>query len=226
MVADVAAEPAQHGRQLQERTAPDRSGNGAPVRVVGPVGILEAMLDAEQPNADDGRDRDDRELDSQHGPNAEGQDHRNQDGRDQRVRQVNRPPLAHPGARRLERQAVEHQEHDGRDDQVGDQRVPHGAGQPAPRWRHGFVFLDRQACRVDVARHVSPVQVVPTRVVLRVMTAPIGEWRQRRQAAQHADHNVGPARLEECPVPAIVLYDEQPHHQPGGRQHEREAEPE
>jgi hypothetical protein len=50
MDADVRREPAQHGRQIIVRAAVQRAGVEVPVRAPLPVGVLELMLDIEQPD--------------------------------------------------------------------------------------------------------------------------------------------------------------------------------
>ena len=60
--------------------------------------------------------------------------------------------------------------------------VGHPVEPLAPR-REGRIFLNGQAVRVEVGRDAAVVEVVPVAVVARMQPAPVGEGRQRDQAA-------------------------------------------
>ena len=57
-----------------------------------------------------------------------------------------------------------------------------------------------------------------------VLAAPVGEGRERDEAARPSDDHVGAPRGEERAVPAIVLDDEDAHQQRAGRHGERKRE--
>ena len=58
--ADIGGEPAQEARQGIVRAAVKRNLLQVPSSVVGPYGILELVLDIEQPDTDRGREQHDR----------------------------------------------------------------------------------------------------------------------------------------------------------------------
>ena len=88
------------------------------------------------------------------------------------------------------------------------------------------VLLQGQAGGIDVGPARAAVEVVPDAVMLGMLAAPAGIRRQRHQAADQAEHVVGPARAEEGPVPAIVLDDEDPNDEEGrqGRRQQRKPD--
>ena len=146
-------------------------------------------------------------------------------GGEREVREVHAAPLPAPGRRRVKGDAVEHEEHQRRQQQLRQQRVPHGTVSEAAPSPHGPVLRDRRACRVNVGAAVAAVEVVPDRVVPRVLAPPVPVGREGEQRAEPAHRVVRAPRAEQRAVPAVVLEGEDPHHQARRRQGERQDRP-
>ena len=84
--ANVGREPAQNTRQLIVRTALQRSLVKAPSLIMGPGGVLELVLDIEQPHTDRRRQDRNRQVHKQEWPKADQPDHRGDQDRDGGVR--------------------------------------------------------------------------------------------------------------------------------------------
>ena len=171
------------------------------------------MLNGEQPHADDRGDHHHWKVDHKNRREAddktEGADQRHQRG----IEPVNSPSLFRPFGRRVERHAIEDDEHQRRQHDMREKRVSRQPVEKALPACHRIVFRNRQARGVDVASGFPLVEIVPDRMMTGVLAAPIRVWRQRQDAAQPADQIVRPARFEERAVPAIVLDDEDAHEQ-------------
>jgi hypothetical protein len=91
--------------------------------------------------------------------------------------------------------------------------------------RQRTIFSHRQARRVDINAARSPIQIVPSGVVTGVLPSPMRIWRQRDNAADHAEQVVGTAGLEERPVPAIVLDHEDAYNKAGCQDRQAQCHP-
>jgi hypothetical protein len=83
--ADIGGEPAQRTRQGVMGAAVKRRLPQVPRSVAGPNGVLELVLDIEQPNADRGREQHDRQMHEQEGTDADQPYHRRDDCRDRGI---------------------------------------------------------------------------------------------------------------------------------------------
>src|SRR6185503_14600733 len=102
--------------------------------------------------------------------------------------------------------------------------MPSGPVQPTPAPRQRAIFADSEAGRVDVHSTVPPVQVVPDRMMMRMLTSPVLIGRQGDKAAKKSDERVCPPRTEERSVATIVLNDEESHDQPACRKRKSQRE--
>ncbi|HUN50987.1 MAG TPA: hypothetical protein VMU42_07715 [Candidatus Sulfotelmatobacter sp.] len=107
-----------------------------------------------------------------------------------------RKPSSRPSARSIERDTIEQQEDDRRQQDIGDQRMTRDAVQQPLPGRKRLIFLHGKARRIDVAAGQSSVEIVPVGVMGGVMPPPIRVGRQSEQAAQHADRVVGAMLLD------------------------------
>ena len=141
------------------------------------------------------------------------------------VGEMDRPALAHPAARRVERHAIEQQEDQRRQQQVGDQRMARQAVEQALPGRQREILAHREAGRIDVGAAAAAVEVVPVGVMQAVLAAQLANGVSVIRLHSPADQRIGAPRGEERAVAAIVLNDEDAHQQRAGRQREREREP-
>jgi hypothetical protein len=72
--ADIGGEPAQDPRQVIVRAAMEGAGVEVPLASLGPMGLLELVLDEEEPDADRTGDEGDRELHQKERADADGPD--------------------------------------------------------------------------------------------------------------------------------------------------------
>ena len=63
VVTDIACEPPENGRQLQESRPMQGGGDNIPIAMADPLNIAPSMLNGKQPNTDDRRKDHDRKLD-------------------------------------------------------------------------------------------------------------------------------------------------------------------
>ena len=218
--ADVAGEELQHLWQPQIRAALERRLVVAPGIGALPVGILELVLDVEQPDADRAREQRGRHLNEQEALPAE-QPAKQPDHR--RERQVGAPHAAAdpwPLAARDEAWREDHRpdrpqpEHH---DRVADQPV----AQPAvPRQR--LVLGDRE--RRDIP-DAAPVQIARGSVMDGVLVTPALKGREHQQPASGAEPLVRPAPRQQAAVSAVVKQDVGTHQKAGGGHRHREHQP-
>ena len=214
---DVAREELEHARQPQVAAAAQRGVGVAPVAGALPVGVLELVLDVEEPDARRAREQQRGNLHEQelappdqpaepahhHGQRDVGRDHAAPAARPRRSR--HQPRLQD---HRVDRPEPEHH-----------QRVPEQAVPEPSAPRRGPVLLDRE--RVHVADS-APVQVTGGRVVDRVSVSPALERRVHDHAQDGAQPGVGALRRQERAVRAIVEDDEGADLKAGGRDRQRQ----
>jgi hypothetical protein len=126
-------------------------------------------------------------------------------------------------ARRIKRQAIDQQKDHGRQQQVGDQRMPGQAVKKATSARHRKIIPHCEARGIHVGTATRTVEVIPVGVMHAVLAAPIGVGRERAEAAQSPGEGIGASRGEERAVPAIVLDNEDAYQQRAGRQRKGEG---
>ena len=96
--------------------------------------------------------------------------------------------------------------------------------QPLSR-RQIEIGAHRQARRIDVAAAIAAIEIVPFGMMERVLATPAQEGREGTQAAQPANEGVGPAGCEKRAVAAVVLDNEDPHHERARGYGECQGEP-
>ncbi len=223
--ADVAGEPLQQPRQAEIRTAPQRRRHRRPRVVARPERSLEAMLQREQPHADDRGDDRGRQLHQQHVAQPQAS---NQGGKQQQQRQVgamHRPSFVRPRSGRIERHPVKDEKHQGRQQQQRDDRMQHRpvdatrATLAARGTRPRSGRSNRCRCRSSGGRDRSSARGGRRAGVATCVR------RQREQAAQPADPVVGAPRPKERAVAAVMLDDEDPDDEAGGHHRQRQRCP-
>ena len=220
--ADIAGQPMHEPRQVVEGAALEGRRLEIPLRVLAPIGVLELMLHIEQPDADRAGQEGDRQIaDHQRPPADEEHDHR----RDRRQRDIG-AEHAEPGlvvaGRAAARDAMHQDELDGGPDDEEQQRVAIDPVDEPPQRRARAIFADGEGGDVAGA---APREIAGGGVMHRMVMAPEGIGGERQHADDAAQQVVRPARLEIGAVAAIMLDDEQPHEEGGGRQHEDERRP-
>jgi len=104
--ADICREPSQDTRQLIVRAAVQRSVVKIPGLVVGPVRVLELVLDVEQPDTNRRRQNNDRQMHKQERPIADQLDHRDDENREGDVRAHRAQPGFPAATHHPDRQSV------------------------------------------------------------------------------------------------------------------------
>ena len=222
MNADIGGEPAQDAGQHIIRAAVQRGLVQIPVLVVGPHGVLELVLDVEQPHADRGRQQHDRQMHQQERSDADQPHQRGDDDRDRQVGAHGAEPRLPAAAHQSERQPVPQDEKIGRPDTEHHRRMAiQPIAQPAPA-RQRQIFAHRQG--IDVA-DAAALQIARGRMMNGVRSPPEIIGRQGEHAERAAGPVIGEAMAEECAVAAVVLDHEQPHQEAGGRHGEQQAQP-
>ena len=169
--ADVGGEPAQHRRQVEVRAAVQPAGMELPARVALPVGVLELVLDVEQPDAHGRGEPGDRQLDQEQVARADQPGEGDQDGGDGEVGRHHVAPG--PGARspRVLRQALAQHEDEERPEAEDRDRMPEEpVEQPAPS---GQCAELPHGQRLDVAL-AAPVEIARGAVVQGVLVRASG----------------------------------------------------
>ena len=187
-----------------------------------PVGVLELVLDVEQPDPDRGGQKRDRQLHQEEALDADQRAHADHDPGDGEVGRHRADPDLLAAVHQLDRQAMLEQEQVDRAERQQDQRVAQQSVAEPPPARQAEVLGHRK--RGDVAR-AAAVEIARGGVMDGVAAPPVVVGRERQHADRPADPVVGQRLAEERPVPAVVLDHEQPDQEAGGRHGQDQAEP-
>ena len=95
-----------------------------------------------------------------------------QESADPEIGDINADPLLPPAFGGVEGKAVEKDEHDRRQQELGHQWMQSSPVEPLTHWRECLVFSQGQAAGIDVVAGGAFVEIVPYRVVGSVVPAP------------------------------------------------------
>ena len=218
--ADVAGEPLQDPRQLVVRAALKRRGGVVPILIALPVRVFELVLNVKKPYAAGARHHQHHRLQQQIGAETEQPAHRHGHTQQREVHPPHGVTFSRAGGGRSK--ALTEQKHVQRRDDEQHEGIAHELiREPFPA-RRFQVLLHRHGPHVADA---SLVQVPGGAVVNAVLPAPVVVRCERQDAGDESDQRIGPVRLEERPVPAIVKEDEHPHQQRAGEHRQRKRQP-
>jgi hypothetical protein len=103
--------------------------------------------------------------------------------------------------------------------------MPHHAAPPPTERRVSPILRDGRARGVDVRARTAPVEIVPHRMVNRMLMPPVRVGCHGDQAAKPPQPLICSSAAEERAVAAIMLNDEDPHDQSGSRNGQRQTAP-
>ncbi len=180
VIADVAAEPAQDGRQLIVRATFQPGAQETPLVLPLPVRAHEVVLHVEEPDArarrkhDDGQRAEEYRLEPGNQP---------QDNDDAQHRKVGQPDVLRLALARISQgKSMNHGEHERRTDREQEKRVTkHPVADPANSWRR-LVLFD------GPGRHIADataIEVARSGMMHGVVVSPMEIGRQRQHPQDH-----------------------------------------
>jgi hypothetical protein len=212
--ADIGSEPAQRARQGIIGAAVKRRLLQVPFSVADPYGMLELVLDLEQPNTERGREHQDWQMHEQERTDADQPHHGGDDSRDASIGRHRAQPRLPAAAHEADRQAMLHEKQIGRADAEHNDRMPVDAVAKAAPSGACQVFLYGE--RVDVA-HPAAIKIAGRRVVCGVGASPKVVWCERQHSDHASDPVVRATTMKKGPMTAIVLDHEEPDQKARGR---------
>src|SRR6266446_6170432 len=173
-----------------------------PCSVADPYGVLELVLDIEQPDTDRGREHHDWQMHEQERTDADQPYHEGNDSRDASIGRHRAQPGLPATAHEADRQAMLHEKQIGRADAEHNDRVPvHAVAKAAPSGaRQVFLYGER----VDVA-HSAAIEIAGRRVVRGVGASPKVIWCKRQHADHASDPVISATTMKKGPMTTIVL---------------------